>query len=74
MVYIYDLIIFISEKTSSQREVDPKMLSNEELLIVVRQQINVYIDQTTGRDGLLAHLCIGILTYLLTYSMEQSPS
>jgi len=61
MVYIYDLITFISEKASSQREVDPKMLSNEELLIVVTQQITVCIDQTSGRDGLFGHLYNSII-------------
>jgi hypothetical protein len=61
MVYIYDLITLISEKASSQREVDPKMLSNEELLIVVRQPINVCIDQTSGRDGLFGHLYSGVI-------------
>jgi hypothetical protein len=47
-------------KTSTQRWVDPKMLSNEELLIALRRQINferdqkaAAIDQTTGRDRLV---------------------
>jgi len=34
------LIVFIWEKASSHRLVDPKMLSNEELLIMLRREIN----------------------------------
>ena len=33
-----------------------KILSNEELLIAPRQQINFERDQKRGRDGLLGHV------------------
>jgi hypothetical protein len=45
-----------------------KMLSNEELLIALRRQINfdrnqkaAAIDQTTGRNRLFGHLCCSFL-------------
>jgi len=55
-----DFIIFIWKKASLQRLVYPKMLSNEELLIILRQQINfdrdqkaAAFDQTTGHEQLV---------------------
>jgi hypothetical protein len=61
MVYIYNLITLISENVSSQGRLIQKMPSNEEQLIVMRRQINVYIDQTTDRDGLFGHLCSSVI-------------
>jgi hypothetical protein len=43
-----DLIILMWENASSQSQVDLKMLTDEELLIELRRQINFDIDQKTA--------------------------
>jgi hypothetical protein len=55
-----DSVSWFNEKASSQGYVDPKNAVNEELLILLRRNVNFDTDQS-GRFRLFGHLCLSVM-------------